>query len=60
MAKSTELAQALALRKQNPNMSVREAVAQTRTTTIPTPPVTTVAPTPTAPTPPLTPTQTIQ
>ena len=44
MATSTQLAQALALKKQNPNLTTRDAVLQTKQATTPT--VTT--PTPTA------------
>lgn len=37
MATSTQLAQALALKKQNPNLSTRDAVLQTKQATTPTP-----------------------
>lgn len=40
MAKSTDLQQALALRKQNPNLTTADAVAQVRKTTVdPTTPI---------------------
>lgn len=48
MATSTQLAQALALKKQNPNLSTRDAVLQTKQATTPITP-TVAPPLPTAP-----------
>ena len=53
MATSTQLAQALALKKQNPNLTTRDAALQVKQATTPVTPT----PTPIAPTPPVTPTQ---
>ena len=45
MATSTQLQQALALKKQNPNLTVQQAVLQTKQATTPLNPTPTVTPT---------------